>query len=252
MSRQNLRQELARYLNKQKLAEIDFSKVLELADSAICLFDVDGNVVYSNAKANDYFKDVKIKEQITPNILNNALISSKNRHFKVSTTKLNDFLTICAIKNISENVSLNNELLLLQEIETSMNNVFELNSLLSLILNGIKNLGFDSASLYLIDEDSNRLEGIISTSSSRNIMKSVKIEIEKSLFLKEVIKNKKPLFIENLMNSQFKIEKELLLENDVKSFLCLPLFVEGKVIGILTANIVEEKQNKFDLNILQL
>ncbi len=239
-------------LNKQKLAEIDFQEVLNLADSAICLLDVDGSIVYSNKKANDYFLDSNIKAQINQNIPNNALISSKNRHFKVSITKLNDNLTVCAIKNISENVSLNNEIILLQEIETSMNNVLELNSLLNLILNGIKKLGFDSASMYLIDEESNIMEGVISTSFSKHVMKSVKIRIEKSPFLREIIKRKHSVFAENLKEFQFEIEKELLLENNVRSFLCLPLLVEGGVTGILTANITEERHNKFDLNILQL
>src|SRR3989344_3618278 len=219
-------------LNKPKLAEIDFEQIINLADSAICLFDVDGSIVYSNKKANEYLQDDKIKAQITPEILNNTLISSKNKHFKVNITKLDTDLSICVIKNISENVSINNELMVLQEIEKSMSNVLELNSLLDQILNGINKLGFDSSSLYLIDEESNSLEGVTSTSTSKSQMKTIKIEIAKSEFLTEMAKNKKAVFIQDLKDSDVSVEKELLLDNEVISFLCLPLIVDGNLIGI--------------------
>ncbi|MCK4670370.1 MAG: GAF domain-containing protein [Nanoarchaeota archaeon] len=133
----------------------------------------------------------------------------------------------------------NQRLLLMQEIGASMHSVLELNVLLKQILDGIVRLGYDYATIYLINEDENLLEGVISTGLEQEGIRNIRIPIKKNNgIIANTIRAKKAIFLEKIDNPNNKIfiDEELFTVSKGHSFLSLPLIISDKVIGILTVD----------------
>ncbi|MBW3012806.1 GAF domain-containing protein, partial [Candidatus Woesearchaeota archaeon] len=130
----------------------------------------------------------------------------------------------------------NNRLLLLHEISKSMHSTVQLNVLLKQILDGILKLGYMRATIYLINEEDNLLEGVVSTFFKQSEIQDTRIPIKKdNSVLASVIENRKPVFIPD--TSDAKLNKDALVSKaERKSFLALPLTIASKIIGILTVD----------------
>lgn len=141
-----------------------------------------------------------------------------------------------------------NQLLLLQEIGRNMHSILELNVLLKKILSGIVKIGYDYATIYLINEDENLLEGVVSTGLKQDRIRNIKIPLEDNNgIVANTIRRKRPIFIEKIddPNNKIFIDEELFTVSKGRSFLSLPLIISDKVIGILT---VDNKNKQLELD----
>ncbi|MBD3259457.1 GAF domain-containing protein [Candidatus Woesearchaeota archaeon] len=148
----------------------------------------------------------------------------------------------------------NNRLLLLHDISKSMHSTIQLNVLLKQILGGILKLGFKRATVYLINEEDNLLEGIISTDMKQKEIQDIRIPINNDdSMVANLIKNKKPILISDV--SKLKLADDTLIKNTKrKSFLALPLTIASRIIGLLTVDNKDKSLflSENDMKVLQL
>jgi len=131
----------------------------------------------------------------------------------------------------------NKRLLLLHDISKSMHKITQLNTLLKEILGGILKLGYKRATVYLINEEDNLLEGVISTDIKSDEIQKVKLPIrDDDSIVSNIIKNKKPILISDVSNTKKFSEDKLFAKVKRKSFLALPLIIATRIIGLLAVD----------------
>ncbi|PIQ10182.1 MAG: hypothetical protein COW71_03520 [Ignavibacteriales bacterium CG18_big_fil_WC_8_21_14_2_50_31_20] len=149
----------------------------------------------------------------------------------------------------------------IQSISNTIGFTYHLDTVLKKILNtSVKNLHFNSAVLYLVDEENKIIECKEICSYEQEeilVAKKLKHSLGKTNSIEtEVIKYGKIVFIQNY--EQFKKEEHKTLlttffENS-SSFVFIPLIVQEKIIGILGADKINNTENisENDINSLQI
>jgi PAS domain S-box-containing protein len=131
----------------------------------------------------------------------------------------------------------NKRLILLHEIAKSMHKSVQLNTLLKEILDGIIKLGYKRATVYLINEEDNLLEGVISTEMSASEIQKIRMPIkDDDSIVSNIIKKKKPILISDVSKTEKFSEDKLFAKVKRKSFLALPLIIATRIIGLLAVD----------------
>ncbi|MBW2987457.1 GAF domain-containing protein, partial [Candidatus Woesearchaeota archaeon] len=135
----------------------------------------------------------------------------------------------------------NKRLILLHEIAKSMHKSVQLNTLLKEILGGIIKLGYKRATVYLINEEDNLLEGVISTDIGATDIQKIKFPIKNDdSIVSSIIKSKKPILISDVSKTKRFAHDKLFLNVKRKSFLAIPLIIATRIIGLLAVDNKEE------------
>ena len=200
------------------------------------------------------------------------LEGSKNEWYEVSVCPLNDdygrpgmitlhIRDITSEKELEAKLAEQNERLwLLHEIDKSMHGVVEFNSYLQKIIGGIIKLGYNSASLFLVVEGEDYVQGVISSNLSKEEIMKIKIKVGeegKDSIIGETIRTQKPLFINDVdkyLAENMSTKENLLRIMNGRSILCIPLIIENKVKGVMAIDNPERgvSFSRNDLQILEL
>jgi HD-GYP domain-containing protein (c-di-GMP phosphodiesterase class II) len=131
-------------------------------------------------------------------------------------------------------------LLRLHEFGVSVTGIVKKEELVESVVNMACDLiSSESASLMLIDKSNNELYIVAAKGLPKDVMRAVKIKIGEGISGK-VVRTGKPIFTES-MESDIKFFKPDFAKRDKsKSFVCLPLLVKNKVIGVLNVNTAQE------------
>jgi signal transduction histidine kinase len=116
----------------------------------------------------------------------------------------------------------------------------EIDEILRLVLEGvIKNIGFDRARLYLINEKRNVLECKMAVGVDVEKIKGIELPLdpEVSVVSRSVIE-KKPYIIPDAMNDQ-RVNPILKEKFNLHSLVVIPLFTKEKVLGVIAADHIE-------------
>ncbi|MBM4338505.1 MAG: GAF domain-containing protein [Deltaproteobacteria bacterium] len=116
----------------------------------------------------------------------------------------------------------------------------DIDEILRLVLEGvIKNIGFDRARLYLINEKRNVLECKMAVGVDVEKIKGIELPLtlESSVVSRSVIE-KKPYFIPDARNDQ-RVNPVLKEKFNLHSLVVIPLFTKEKVLGVIAADHIE-------------
>lgn len=131
----------------------------------------------------------------------------------------------------------------LYKISQSMQTL-NLDKILHLILEGVtKSIGFDRARLYLVDEKEKTLRCKMAVGVEKDNIKDITLPLEEgsSIAARAVIE-KKPYVIHDALNDS-RVNLELKMRFNLKSFAAVPLIGKEKVWGVITAdNLYSEKK----------
>ena len=119
----------------------------------------------------------------------------------------------------------------------------EIDEILRLVLEGvIKNIGFDRARLYLINEKRNVLECKMAVGVDVEKIKGIELPLdpEVSVVSRSVIE-KKPYIIPDAMNDQ-RVNPILKEKFNLHSLVVIPLFTKEKVLVVIAAYHIEPEE----------
>jgi PAS domain S-box-containing protein len=217
---------------------------------------------------NEVLKSKLTEDQVSKTIKKCCLFKGdpQNSWYEISTCPLRNelgtiILTAFHIRDISQEKILeeklaeqNSRLWILHDVDKLMHSAIEIKELLDLILRGIVKLGYNSASLFLVVEDQNILEGMTSTTLSREEMNRLKINLNnKRGFLPKIVRSKEPLYLEDIEDTPIQVKEEVKKAIKGKSVLGMPLIIEDKVKGVILIDDLKEFELRDeDLQILQL
>jgi signal transduction histidine kinase len=115
-----------------------------------------------------------------------------------------------------------------------------IDEILRLVLEGvIKNIGFDRARLYLVNEKKNALECKMAVGIDEDIIKGIVLPLnpEGSIVARSIVE-KHPFFIPDA-NQDPRVNPQLKEKFNLHSLVVIPLFAQGKVLGAIAADHVE-------------
>jgi len=116
----------------------------------------------------------------------------------------------------------------------------EINEILKLVLEGVtKNIGFDRARLYLVNEKRNLLECKMAVGVDEERIKGVVLPIdpENSIVARSIIE-KKPFVIPDV-NQDPRVNPVLKKKFNLHSLVAIPLFAKEKPLGVIAADHIE-------------
>ena len=120
----------------------------------------------------------------------------------------------------------------------------DIDEILRLVLEGVtKNIGFDRARLYLVNEKRNLLECKMAVGVDEERIKGVVLPIdpENSIVARSIIE-KKPFVIPDA-NQDPRVNPVLKKKFNLHSLVAIPLFAKEKPLGVITADHVEPGKN---------
>ena len=120
----------------------------------------------------------------------------------------------------------------------------DIDEILRLVLEGVtKNIGFDRARLYLVNEKRNLLECKMAVGVDEERIKGVVLPLdpENSIVARSIIE-KKPFVIPDV-NKDPRVNPVLKKKFNLHSLVAIPLFAKEKPLGVITADHVEPGKN---------
>ena len=120
----------------------------------------------------------------------------------------------------------------------------EINEILRLVLEGVtKNIGFDRARLYLVNEKRNILECKMAVGVDEERIKGVILPLDPpNSVVARSIKEKKPFVIPDA-NQDPRVNPILKKKFNLHSLVAIPLFAKEKSLGVITADYTEPGKN---------
>lgn len=108
----------------------------------------------------------------------------------------------------------------------------DLDETLDIILQGIRSIGFDRVRLYLLSDDDREMRGIAEAGMDAEFA-GFTFKLLEDEYMQKLMDNPRPQIFERDGGKPMPYEKELAKEG-VDQWVCVPLVVEGKIIGKLS------------------
>jgi signal transduction histidine kinase/putative methionine-R-sulfoxide reductase with GAF domain len=120
----------------------------------------------------------------------------------------------------------------------------EINEILRLVLEGVtKNIGFDRARLYLVNEKRNLLECKMAVGIDEERIKGILLPLDPpNSIVARSIMEKKPFIIPDVSQDP-RVNPVLKKKFNLHSLVAIPLFAKEKPLGVITADYVEPGKN---------
>lgn len=147
---------------------------------------------------------------------------------------------ITELKNIDKVKTI--RLSVIQDTKNIINSILDLDTLLSVLIEFIMAISQSSAGSIMLLDDGNLITKM-HHNFPQKVSETFALKNKQSIY-SNTAKSKKPIYLENYMHND-----EVLPENAkiaIDSYLCLPLLVKDKLIGII--NIIHKKKKKIPLN----
>jgi len=150
---------------------------------------------------------------------------------------------------------LNDKLEILGRISSALISSLDLEEIFKVIISGVRNgIGFDRAGLFLVDENSNIIQGVFGTDVSGNLVQiqdQIFPVVDGDNYFADIALGKiKEFYTENATKT-LPLSQKKYLANGVRQNAIVALRLDGKVIGMIAIdNVISNK--KFTPNDLQL